>query len=202
MPADQLTCMLLCALLLEEWKQIPSWPKGYEASSTGRIRSNTGRAYATGRSLPGRVLRQSRQRGASYAHLKVSTKHKGGLLRGTVSRLVLEAFVGPCPPSQECRHIDGNVFNNSVANLAWGTHAQNENDKKAHGTYYNRFRRINVVQVRHIKDLIATGDVSFAGIAELYGVDHDTIRLIARGINWGRVSGSQATTRVIGAASS
>lgn len=40
-------------------------------------------------------------------------------------RLVLEAFVGPCPEGMECLHADNNKDNCELSNLSWGTHAQN-----------------------------------------------------------------------------
>lgn len=50
-------------------------------------------------------------------------------------RVVLEAFVGPCPAGAESRHFpDPNKRNNRLANLLWGTHSENEQDKLAHGT--------------------------------------------------------------------
>jgi hypothetical protein len=51
-----------------------------------------------------------------------------------VHRLVLEAFVGPRPPGMECRHLDGNKANNSLANLCWGTSKENTADSRRHGT--------------------------------------------------------------------
>ena len=47
--------------------------------------------------------------------------------------LVLETFVGPCPPGMQCRHLDGNRQNNRRKNLVWGTHAENEADRVRHG---------------------------------------------------------------------
>src|SRR5262245_23559473 len=35
-----------------------------------------------------------------------------------VHRLVLEAFVGPCPPGKLCRHLDGDSGNSRLDNLA------------------------------------------------------------------------------------
>lgn len=46
-----------------------------------------------------------------------------------VHHLVLAAWVGPRPPGAETRHLDGNKSNNHMDNLAWGTHAENEEDK-------------------------------------------------------------------------
>lgn len=54
-----------------------------------------------------------------------------------VHRLVLEAFVGPCPEGQQCRHLDGNPLNNQLSNLAWGTPRENHADSVRHGTAYH-----------------------------------------------------------------
>jgi hypothetical protein len=42
-----------------------------------------------------------------------------------VHRLVLEAFVGPCPPDMECLHGDDVPDNNVLTNLRWGTKSEN-----------------------------------------------------------------------------
>ena len=49
-----------------------------------------------------------------------------------IHRLMLSAYVGPCPALMECRHIDGNSHNNNLTNLAYGTRQQNEEDKMKH----------------------------------------------------------------------
>lgn len=51
-----------------------------------------------------------------------------------VNRLILEAFVGPCPDGMECRHLDGVPLNNRRDNLEWNTHTENMRDRKRHGT--------------------------------------------------------------------
>ena len=51
-----------------------------------------------------------------------------------VHRLVLEAFVGPCPEGMECCHGDGNGCNNRLENLRWDTPRNNHRDKRTHGT--------------------------------------------------------------------
>src|SRR5262245_28162285 len=59
----------------------------------------------------------------------------GGRLRAFyVHRLVLEAFVGPCPPGQTACHNDGDTANNALGNLRWDTRTENMADKKKHGT--------------------------------------------------------------------
>lgn len=59
---------------------------------------------------------------------------KGKVATRYVHRLVLEAFIGPCPKGMECRHLDGNATNNRLTNLQWGTRAENDADMMRHGT--------------------------------------------------------------------
>lgn len=49
-------------------------------------------------------------------------------------RLVLEAFVGPCPEGMECCHWDGVRDNNRLNNLRWDTRKNNAKDRDRHGT--------------------------------------------------------------------
>jgi hypothetical protein len=57
-----------------------------------------------------------------------------GRRRRLVHRLVLEAFVGPCPEGMLTRHLDGDPANNHLDNLRWGTPAENFADSVRHGT--------------------------------------------------------------------
>jgi hypothetical protein len=63
---------------------------------------------------------------------------KQGVLTGTrIHRLVLEAFVGPCPEGMECRHHpDRDPANNRLENLRWGTRTENVADMKRDGTQF------------------------------------------------------------------
>jgi hypothetical protein len=58
-------------------------------------------------------------------------KTAGGVRR-QVHRLVLEAFVGPCPDGMECCHEDGDSTNNRVDNLRWDTHEANVRERLEH----------------------------------------------------------------------
>jgi hypothetical protein len=50
-----------------------------------------------------------------------------------VHRLVLEAFVCPCPEGRECCHNDGDPANNALTNLRWNTRKANIEDSRRHG---------------------------------------------------------------------
>lgn len=51
-----------------------------------------------------------------------------------VHRVILETFVGPCPPGMACSHLDGNRKNNNIDNLEWATTIRNNDMKNIHGT--------------------------------------------------------------------
>lgn len=51
-----------------------------------------------------------------------------------IHRLVLEAFVGPCPRGHEACHNNGNPADNRLENLRWGTREDNLRDIVRHGT--------------------------------------------------------------------
>ncbi len=105
------------------WEWIPVWPD-YMASYHGDVWS---RARATTR---GGLLRQNADdEGRMYVNLTRDGEQK---VR-RVHQLVMEAFVGPCPPGLEVRHLDGDPANNCLENLKYGTHEENMQDMVRHG---------------------------------------------------------------------
>ena len=117
-----------CTELLkkERWRKIKSCP-GYEVSDFGRVRSfwTKGRYSVIGTKATVRALKPTRD-----GHLQVSFKRKR---YAYVHRLVLEAFIGPCPPGMECCHADDNPSNNKLSNLSWGTRHMNMEDRERNG---------------------------------------------------------------------
>jgi hypothetical protein len=70
-------------------------------------------------------------------HLRVRLKpsSSGRSKFPAVHRLVLEAFVGPCPEGKEARHFpDRDPRNNRLDNLSWATRTTNQRDRDFHGT--------------------------------------------------------------------
>ena len=57
-----------------------------------------------------------------------------GRPRYQVHRLVLAAFVGPCPVGYQCAHLNNVRDDNRVENLAWVTPKENISHKWLHGT--------------------------------------------------------------------
>ena len=118
----------------ESWRPVRGFEGHYEVSDFGRVRSLP--RYVTdrrGRRRPvhERVLRQS-DNGGGYQQVVLALAGRRHSI--TVHRLVLEAFVGPCPPGLEAWHNNGDQKNNHVTNLRWDTHAENNRDRFRHGT--------------------------------------------------------------------
>jgi hypothetical protein len=116
------------AVNTENWKPVAGYEGIYAVSDHGRIKRV--RAFKNG--SVGRFLRP----GACdrCGHLLVCCCSRGRKRTTQVHRLVLAAFVGPCPDGMECRHLDGNPANNRIENLCWGTRAENNADRVRHGT--------------------------------------------------------------------
>lgn len=112
----------------ERWLPVPGWEGLYEVSDQGRVYS-VRRSRAT---KSGRMMSLARHKsGYRYVYLR----QDGRVEKGYSHRLVLAAFVGPCPEGQEVRHLDGNPQNNVLNNLAYGTPSENHMDMVRHGTH-------------------------------------------------------------------
>ena len=105
----------------------------------------------------------------------LSLRDKDGIIRrGYVHRLIAEAFHGPCPDGHQCRHLDGNRYNNAAWNLAWGLPSENAADKVKHGTSNhgenNAQAKLTMDDVNAMRAMRAIGGVSFRKIAEQFDV--------------------------------
>lgn len=151
-----------------EWRAVPTH-HGYSVSNKGDIRGPRG------------LLKPMR---TDQGHLYVLTPLPRRPRKLFVHRAVLLAFVGPQPPSEECRHLDGNPENNAVGNLAWGTRLENMRDKAVHGTERcgeaKPDARLTVAQVHAIRD----DERSSRAVGRAYGVSHTAIQRIRRGERW------------------
>jgi len=123
----------------EHWKTIPGWEGYYEASDHGRIRSVDRIVQRKGRDmhLRGKVIKLTPDH---HRHLYLNLNRAGETVRGSVHRLVMLTFIGPCPEGMEVCHNNGDPADNRVENLRYDTHANNMLDKNDHGTMYQRHR--------------------------------------------------------------
>ncbi|UAK39659.1 NUMOD4 motif-containing HNH endonuclease [Gordonia bronchialis] len=109
----------------EKWRAIPGYVGVYEVSDLGRIRSldrTMVSAIGYTKHLTGQPISPARD---SRGHLVVSLYGRDHTKRSArVHRLVLIAFVGPCPPGHEALHRNSRADDNHLANLMWGTPAE------------------------------------------------------------------------------
>ena len=112
-----------------------------------------------------------------------------------IHRMVLEAFIGPRPDGMECRHLDGNKYNNRLENLAWGSHTENMQDSSRHGQRYLKGEehgsaKLTESEARQILSLVGSG-ISQRNIANQFGVSESTVYHIASGNRWKHIQEEQ-----------
>lgn len=118
---------------LERWLPVVGYEGRYEVSNLGRVRS-LDRVTRHGRRRKGRMLKPTPMpRGYQLVNLWLDNSPRMWLIH----RLVLTAFVGPAPEGTEALHGIGGPGNNTLPNLRWGTHSENQFDQVAHGTHAN-----------------------------------------------------------------
>jgi hypothetical protein len=113
----------------ERWLPVVGYEGSYQVSDHGRVRS-INRRDIRGRALKGRMLKR---RPLPNGRPRVSLALGGKTVDAYPYRLVLEAFVGPCPDGMEALHRDDDFNNNFLANLRWGTRTDNMRDMSRNG---------------------------------------------------------------------
>ena len=105
----------------ENWLPVVGYEGFYEVSDRGRVKRVAGGQGAT----PG--LRRLTSNPNGYLQVILSANNIRENKK--VSRMVLEAFVGPCPPGMEACHWNDIADDNRLENLRWDTHAANIADR-------------------------------------------------------------------------
>jgi hypothetical protein len=119
MPADR----SFVHLPEEQWRVIVDFPD-YDISNCGRVVS---RRRGMPRLLSMRPMGGGRPGALRY--FQVALYGRDGRVERHVAHLVLEAFTGPRPEGMEARHLNSDPQDNRLENLAWGTKAENAQDK-------------------------------------------------------------------------
>lgn len=162
-----------------EYRDVIGFP-GYKVGNDGSVWSC--RRYRG--STAWRLLKPQTNIGG-YAVVKLGPGRKWHL----VNRLVLIAFVGPCPEGMQTRHFpDSNPQNNSLRNLCWGTPTANQADRVYHDTHRrgerSHFAILTADDVKAIRDELASGHRNAAAIARRYNVSHGCILAISHRKTW------------------
>lgn len=177
---------------MENWKAIVGYEGYYEASDLGRVRGVERYVKTKGggvKLVRSDFLTPHKGRG-DYLHV-VLCRH-GQMKTTKVHKIILEAFDGPCPDGEECRHLSGDRSDNSFKNLKWGTKGENAADKKRHGTApigeNNPKSKLIPAQVLEIHRR-AIGGEPINDIAADFGVSNITVSHIKCGRTWTHITG-------------
>ena len=163
---------------------------GYLVTREGRVWSKT-RKDRRGVPHGGHWVKPMRHRNN---HLFVRLCKNGVHYNRYVHRLVLEAYVGPCPEGMECCHNNGDPLDNRLENLRWDTRSANIKDAIKQGTYRvgeskvkgsaNGFSKLTEQQARQIIYIHRTGLFTQKEIANQFRVCKLTIQNIIHRRSW------------------
>lgn len=174
---------------IEAWRTIPGFEGYYEASDQGRIRSVDRNivfehpTHGTIRQrLRGKILRPGRM---TAGYLFVVLSWRGKVTNHAVSRLVLEAFVGPCPDGHQAKSLNDDRADCRLTNLAWQTIPEIRTQAFASGAtpvgerhYRAKLTSADIAEIR-----AATG-IAQGELATRFGVSRSVIYAIRRGVTW------------------
>lgn len=162
---------------------------GYRVGNDGSVWSKRNRSGRGGYV----AWRKMRPAPRETGHLRVYLYTGSSSYTRYVHRLVLEAFVGPCPKGLQCCHYDGDPANNRLNNLRWDTPKANAADTMRHGRKVTlrgeacNYSKLTEGDVRSIRVLISEGR-SHAAIGGMFNVSRSAISMIASGRRWRHVS--------------
>lgn len=170
-----------------EYRDVPG-VVGYKVGSDGSLwscRCRNGRGFS---SLWHQLIPVARDSG----HLSYSISDDGIMRQLSAHRLVLEVFVGPCPPGMQGCHNDGVPGNNHIENLRWDTPGANQLDKRRHGTMPRGESHVRAkLTIDAVKDILSEfcNGASSRKLARKHSVAKSTILRIVHGDYWQHVVG-------------
>jgi len=187
--------MSLTTEVNDYWRIYPPHP-GYRVSRDGRVECRLKWDRKTQNYVLGDRWRPVRARilPSGYHQIDIRLGRRNRRLVKSVTyahRMVLEAFIGPCPPGMLARHVnDRDRGNNHLDNLAWGTQTENMADALRHGTRPRGVTcgasKLTEEQVREIRRRFAAGG-NRRLIALDFGIVIRNVYRIADGELWGHL---------------
>lgn len=176
---------------LERWLPVIRYEDLYEVSDLGRVRSLDRETPVmmpygpTTRHYRGKLLKPTLN---SHGYPEVGLWKCGVSDNRLVHQLVLEAFRGPCPPGEEARHGPAGKLDASLANLCYGTRAENVGADRLRDGQDNRGERHGQAVttreiVLEIRERAAAG-ARQCDLAAEYGLDYKNVWAIVHRKSW------------------
>lgn len=173
---------------MERWLPVPGKEGFYEVSDRGRVRSLTRtsryrqRSRIVERIFHGKVLRPDIDKDGYWIY-RLSAGPGKRTVKG--HRLVMMAFVGPCPSGMEVSHLDGDPGNNQLSNLRYMTTKENHSYKWRHGTMARGSRHGRaVLSEEDVIFLRKNGAEDVSKYAKAKGCSETTVLRAMRGETW------------------
>ncbi len=170
----------------EVWKDIPKYEGIYQASNLGRIKS-LARQDRRGHGWPTKILKPDATRNG---YLQVLLSRDGVITKKYVHHLILEVFVGPCPPGKQRNHINGDKADNSIGNLEYCTGSENHfhsyrvlGKQAAKGSKQGG-AKLNEEQVQAIRRLHAAKQATGQELAKMFNISESSISAIVLRQRW------------------
>jgi len=169
-------------------RDIPGFP-GYKIGDNGNVYSEWV-CVQYGVYVQSGTWRQLKGGPDKDGYRKVILCNNGKRSYRRVHMLVLEAFIGPCPPGYVAAHDNGVRWDNRLSNLLWKTQQDNMADKLRHGTHQEGERHgchiLTDAEVIEIRQLLKSGERGVA-IATEFGVSDSTISAIKTRRLWNHI---------------
>ena len=172
----------------ETWRPVVGWCR-YEVSNWGNVRSLffVSRSSSFRHDEP-RILKPMLAR---TGYLRVNLYKPGENRHFSIHRIVLEAFVGPCPDGYQACHYNGIKTDNRLVNLGWVTGKENQRHRICHGTALygqnNPFAKITNGEAIEIYKRANGGKEKLVDIGRDYGIAGQTVSDIKFRRRWKRV---------------
>ena len=171
----------------EIWKDIPDYPI-YQVSNFGQVRSCDryvpGKMGST-RFQAGKVLKAYKFKDR-YLHVKLFRGSKHDNVTWLVHRLVMLAFISPCPSGMEVHHLNHDETDNRLENLRYVTHQQNSDysiHRRQRGEEIHA-SKLTEDDVREIRRIYPEGNETHRSLAKKYSVSHVVIRYVIHRKTW------------------
>ena len=106
-----------------------------------------------------------------------------------IHQLVAQTFIGP-QLSFDVRHLDGDISNNCLTNLAYGTRKENMADALAHGTTargeklpHSKLTDSKVIELRKLR----TEGITVPKLSQMFGISLRTVYRALTGECWSHI---------------
>ena len=180
-------------IIAEEWRPVQGAQGRYEVSNLGRVKSlkrvvycGTRKGKPAYRTVPEKILKIGLD-SDGYHQVLIANKEGEKFKSVKVHQLVAAAFLGEQSLGSWVLHGPKGKQDNTVANLYYGTPAQNVQDKWRDGTIIvgeqHHKSKLTQEDVLAIRDRHAKG-MTMKEIAKIYGVNQTAIHKIIARVNW------------------